>query len=178
VALPVLDRIDLVEEGEEVEVEVQQHQQAEQDGAAHEENGLHDLNPGRGHHAASDDVDHHQRADECDRWVELGPEEGPVEIWAQVLVQVGQEDLDQASGPDHLSHHVRRTHGDGGEGRRRTHRHRRHPVGEDVGHRVLAGVAHGLGDQEEHGQVCDQPAHGVHEAVVAVERDQAGDAQE
>ena len=51
-------------------------------------------------------------------------------------------------------------------------------VGEDVGQRVLADVAAGLGDHQQHGDVGDQPAHRVHEAVVAPDRDQARDAEE
>src|ERR687898_521615 len=53
-----------------------------------------------------------------------------------------------------------------------------HPVGQHVGHGVLAGVAQQLGDQDQHGEVGDQPAHRVEEAVVAEQRDQPGDAEE
>ncbi len=51
-------------------------------------------------------------------------------------------------------------------------------VGEDVGQRVLADVAARLGDHQQHRDVGDQPADRVHEPVVAVQRDQAGDAEE
>ena len=47
-----------------------------------------------------------------------------------------------------------------------------------VGHREPARVAHQLGDQQQRHQPGDQEADGVQEAVVAVQRDDAGDAEE
>ena len=105
-ALRVLDTGDRVEEGSEVESEMEHDQKAEQDGAAHEENRLDDLDPGGGNHSAGDDVDHHQHADQRDRRVELGAEHRPVEPGFQRGVERRDQDLDQASGADHLGHHV------------------------------------------------------------------------
>ena len=53
-----------------------------------------------------------------------------------------------------------------------------HAERQHVGHRVLAGVAQRLGDEQQNGQIGDEPADRVHETVVAVERDEAGDAEE
>ena len=54
---------DGVEEFREAEIEMLQHEDAEEDGAAHQQDGLDDLHPGRREHAAEDDVDDHQHAD-------------------------------------------------------------------------------------------------------------------
>ena len=152
-------------------------QEGEQHCPTHQEYRLDDLHPRRGNHAAGDDVDHHQDSDHGDRRIEVGTKNVPVEVGLQICVEGGDQNLDQASGPDHLGHHVRRADGDGRECSRRSDRHRRHPVSEYIGHRVLAGISHRLGDKEEHSEVGDEPTHRVHEAVVAVERDQPGDAQ-
>jgi hypothetical protein len=79
---------------------------------------------------------------------------------------------------DHLGHHVGRADGHRGDRGGGADGDCPHPVGKSVRHRVLAGVAHRLGDHEEHDQVRDQPPDRVHETVVAVEGDQAGDAEE
>src|ERR1700682_2583009 len=47
-----------------------------------------------------------------------------------------------------------------------------------VRHRVLAGVSDRLRDQEQDGEIGDQPANGVHEAVVAVGGDQSRNPKE
>ncbi len=57
---------DGVEEVAKTEMEVSQHQNAKQDRAAHQQNGLDDLHPGGGEHAAKDHVDDHQNADSDD----------------------------------------------------------------------------------------------------------------
>ena len=176
--LGVLDGRDLGEEVAQVEAEVQQHEEAEQDGAAHQHHGLDDLHPGGGDHAARDHVDHHQQADQGDRGIELGAEDLPAEPALEIAIQCRDQDLDQRAGADHLRHHVARADRQRGDGGRRAHWHRAHPIGQYIRHRVLAGIAHGFCDQEEHRQVRHQPADGVHEAVVPVEGDEPGDAQE
>src|SRR3712207_8945018 len=45
-------------------------------------------------------------------------------------------------------------------------------------HRVTRGVAHELGDEQQGDQPGDEEADGVQEAVVAVDGDGAGDAEE
>ena len=48
----------------QVEPEVEQHPQGQDRAAAHQQDGLDDLHPGGGRHAAEDDIDHHQRSDD------------------------------------------------------------------------------------------------------------------
>ena len=124
--------------------------------------GLDDLHPRRGDHAAEQHVTEHQDADHHHR---------------DLVVDADQR-LHQHAAADHLRGEVERRDGDR---RQRADRPRRLgivAIGEDVGQRVLADVAAGLGDHQQHGDVRNQPAHRIHEAVVAVERDQAGDAEE
>ena len=52
-----------VEEFAEAEVEVGQHQDAQEHRPGHQQDGLDDLHPGRREHAAEDHVDDHQHAD-------------------------------------------------------------------------------------------------------------------
>ena len=47
-----------------------------------------------------------------------------------------------------------------------------------VGHREPAGVAQQLGDEQQRDEPGDEEADGVEEAVVAVDGDGAGDAEE
>ena len=86
--------------------------------------------------------------------------------------------LHQHAAADHLRRQIEGRHGDDGDRADDAHLLRVIAVGQDVGQRVLADVAAGLGDHQQHRDVGDQPAHRVHEAVVAVQRDQAGDAEE
>jgi hypothetical protein len=51
-------------------------------------------------------------------------------------------------------------------------------VRQDVRQRVAADIAAGLGDQQQHRDIGDQPADRIHEAVIAIQRDQPGDAEE
>ena len=53
-----------------------------------------------------------------------------------------------------------------------------HPEGQHVAHGEPAGVAQPFGDEQQGDQPGDQPADGVQEAVVAVDGDGAGDAEE
>ena len=91
---------------------------------------------------------------------------------------LSEQQGDQGPGADHLGNHVERADGQGAERRHGAHGARAEAVGEHVGHGVLAGIAQRLGDDQEHGEVGDQPADRVHEAVVALEGDDAGDAEE
>src|SRR5439155_22376839 len=104
---------DGVEEAAEVAPEMEQDEKAQQDRTAHEQNGLHDLHPRRSDHAAGNDVHHHEAADDGDRRVELGAKDGPVEPRLECRVERWDEYLDQASGPEYLRRHVRRSYGDG-----------------------------------------------------------------
>jgi hypothetical protein len=143
-----------------------QHQERQQHRAGHEQDRLDDLDPGGSDHPPEGHVDDHQDADADDR-----ADRGGVPLQAE-------QQLHQRPGTDHLRDQVDDGHADGGQRRRRAHRPLPHPVGQHVGHGVLAGVPQQLGDQDQHGQVGDQPADRVQEAVVAEQRDQPGDAEE
>ena len=82
-----------------------------------------------------------------------------------------EQQRDERAGADHLREQVEDRHDDGRGGGGGAHRALPHPVGQLVGHRVAAGVAQQLGDQQQRDQPGDQEADGVEEAVVAVERD-------
>ena len=150
------------EERPEIEAEMREHEDAQQQRAAHQQDGLDDLHPGRRQHAAEDDVDDHQDADACHRAGEAD-------------AGIGEKQTDQGARADHLSDHVKRRNGQRAQRRPGPHRTRPEPVGEHVGHGVFPGISQRFGDNEEHGQVGDQEAHRVHETVEAVERDQPGD---
>ena len=61
---------------------------------------------------------------------------------------------------------------------RDAHRALLEAVGQHVGHREAAGVAHQLGDEQQRDEPGDEEADRVEEAVVALEGDGAGDAEE
>ena len=135
--------------------------------ADHQQHGLDDLHPGGALHAAEGHVDDHQDADADDH---------------QVLQH-------RAVDPRAAGRPGCRRRPSGPAGRRSTPRWSSvaaaradrglpHPVRQLVGHRVAAGVAQQLGDQQQRDQPGDQEPDGVEEAVVAVERDRAGDAEE
>ena len=78
----------------------------------------------------------------------------------------------------HLCDQVEAGHREGAQRRGRTSRLLVHAEREHVGDRVLARVAHPLGEQEQHGQERDQEADRVQEPVESEQEDQAGDAEE
>ena len=134
----------------------------EDDRRGDEQHRLDDLHPGRRDHAAEQHVGEHQDADDDHR---------------DLVVDADQR-LHQHAAADHLRGQVERRHRDHRERPDDPCRLRVVTVGEDVGQCVLADVAAGLGDDQQHRDVGDQPAHRVHEAVVAPDRDQARDTQE
>ncbi len=143
-----------------------QHEHGDQDRAAHQQDRLDDLDPRRPAHAADGHVEDHQQADAHDR---------------DGLASLGgdpEEQRDQGARAHHLGQQVEDRDDDGRGRGRRTHRALAHPIGQLVGHRVAARVAQQLGDQQQGDQPGDQEADRVQEAVVAVERDGARDAQE
>ena len=150
--------------GEEVAEEsvLAPDQDHHQDRGAHQQDGLDDLHPGGGDHAAEQHVGQHQHAHGDHRH----------------LVVDADQCLDQHAGPDHLRGQVEGGHGDRRDRADDACLLRVVAIGEDVRQRVLADIPARLGDHQQHGDVGDQPAHRVHEAVVTVERDQAGDAEE
>ena len=89
-----------------------------------------------------------------------------------------EEQRDQATGTGHLGQQVEerdREHRDRG---RDAHRALPQAVGQHVGHREAAGVAHQLGDEQQRDEPGDEEADRVEEAVVALQGDGAGDAEE
>ena len=134
----------------------------QQDGRGHQQHGLDDLHPGSGLHAAEHHIGQHQHAD-ADH--------------GDVIVDADQG-LDQHAAADHLRGQVEGGHGNGGQCRDGLGGFRIVAEGQDVTQRVLADVAARLGDHQQHGDVSHQPAHRVHEAVITVKGDQAGDAEE
>ncbi len=143
-----------------------EHQDGHQRGAGDQQHRLDDLHPGGALHPADGDVDDHQRTDRDDR-----PALGGAALDAQ---QQG----DQRARADHLGEQVEDRDHDGGDAGRGAHRPLAHPEGQHVGHRVAAGVAQRFGDQQQGDQPGHQEADGVEEAVVAEQRDGAGDAEE
>ncbi len=150
----------------EVEPELGEHQHGDQDGAAHQQDRLDDLDPGGALHAADGDVEDHQHADADDR---------------QRLEGLGlhvEEQCHECTCAHHLREQVEDRDDDRRGGRGSAHRALLHPVGQLVRHRVATGVAQQLGNEQEGDQPGHQEADGVEEAVVPVECDQPGDAEE
>ena len=138
---------------------MREHEQAQQDGSAHEQDRFDDLHPGRREHSAEDDIDDHEHADADDRGLIAD-------------VRAAEQERDERAGTDHLRDHVKSADRDRAQRRHRAHRSRVQSIGEHIRHRVLAGVAQRFRHDEQHRQIRDQPADGKHEAVVAVKRDQ------
>ena len=132
------------------------------DDAGHQQHGLDDLHPRRGEHAAEDDVAEHEGAGDQHREREVDPDER----------------LDEHARADHLRDQVEGRHRQRADRRRSAGRPLAQPEGEHVGDRVLAGVAHALGEQEHHGEEGDEEPDRVQEPVEAVQVDEPGDAQE
>jgi hypothetical protein len=170
---PALRRVALAAPGRrvaehrrDVPAELEHHHDREKRRAGHEERGLDDLHPGRALHAADDDVEDHQGADREDREV------------LRRAARDAEKQGHQRTGTDHLRDQVEDRDGDGRDAGCHAYGALAHAEGQHVGHRVLARVAQQLGDEQERDEPGDEEADGVQEAVVAVERDDAGDAEE
>ena len=87
-----------------------------------------------------------------------------------------QQERDQCAGADHLRNHVKGADGQGTDGSHGTHRARVEAVGEHVRHGVAAGIAQRFGDDQQDGEIRDQPPDREHEAVISLKGDDAGDA--
>ena len=152
----------VVEQLDRVEADPLEHEQRHHDDAGHQQHGLDDLHPRGGEHAAEDHVAEHEDA---------GEDHGEREVDAD-------ERLDEHARADHLRDQVEGDDGQRAERRRGARRLLVQPERQDVGDRVLAGVAHALGQQEHHGEEGDEEPDRVQEPVEAVEVDQARDAEE
>ena len=153
---------DGVEKFHEAEVEMVHHQNAEEQTAAHQQHRLDDLHPRGGQHAAEDHVNNHEDAHPDDRDVEA---------------DARKQELDQRARADHLGDHVKDGDGQGAQRGHGADRALFEAIGQQVGHGVFARIAQGFGHDQQHRQVGDQPAHGIHESVVAKKSDHAGNAQ-
>ena len=160
-----LDRA--AEQRGQVEAVLAEHPDGHDERADDQQRRLDDLHVRGAAHAADEDVEDHQRADE-------GDDERPR---AAVTADPEQQG-DQATGARHLGQQVEQRDRERRDRRRRAHRPLAHPEGQDVGHREPGRVAHQLGDQQQRHQPRDEEADRVQEAVVAVDGDGAGDAEE
>ena len=97
--------------------------------------------------------------------------------WPISLGDVEQQG-DQTARAGHLGQQVEQAHRQRGGRRGEAHRALLQPEAQHVGHREFACVAQQFGDQQQRDQPGDQEADGVQEAVVAVDRDGACDAEE
>ena len=88
------------------EAEVPQHRAGHEAGSEQQHDGLDDLHPGGGRHAAEQHVDHHQRADDHHRHPVLKPE----------------QQLDQLARAHHLRDQVERHHHQRAAGSEHAHR--------------------------------------------------------
>ena len=165
----------VAEQRGQVELVLGEHQQRHRQRAAHQQERLDDLYVRGALHAADRHVDDHQGTDHDD-----GGDLGGVGVHAEergVRLDAEQQG-DERARADHLGQQVEDRHGDGGDRRRGPDRPLPHPERQHVRHRVPAGVAQQFRHQQQRHQPGDQEADRVEEAVVAVERDDAGDAQE
>ena len=153
---------DGIEERAEAEIEFAEDHPTQGEGAAHEEDGFDDLDPSGGEHAAEDHVDEHEDPDADDGWGEGDADEL----------------FDDAAGADHLGDHIESGDHESGEGGHGANGSGVEAIGEEIRHGVFAGVAEGFGDEEEDGEIGDEEADGIHEAIVAFEADDAADAEE
>ena len=97
--------------------------------------------------------------------------------WPMSLVMFEQQG-DQSAGARHLREQVEQRDRQVWSRRGHPHRPLLEPEAQHVGHREFAGVAQQFGDQQQCDQPGDQEADRVEEAVVAVDGDGAGDAEE
>ena len=79
-----------------------------------------------------------------------------------------EEQRDQATGTGHLGEQVEERHGEHRDRGGDAHRALLEAVGQHVGHREAAGVAHQLGDEQQRDEPRDEEADRVEEAVVAL----------
>ena len=157
------DRGQRAKELSEIKVVLFEHQYTQEDAAAHEQYGLHDLHPCGGEHAAENHVNDHEDANPDHRGL---------------VGHSGEQLTHKRAGTHHLRDHVEERDGQRAQRCSGPDGTRLETIGKQVSHRVLSGVAERFGDHEKHGQIGDQEAHRIHESVVPVEGDHSGDAKE
>ena len=156
----------VTEQRGQVEAVQGEHPDRHHGGADDQQHGLDDLHPGRAPHAADEHVGDHDDADDRDdeRLPGLGRDV--------------QQQRDEAARARHLGEQVEERDGERRGGGGGAHRPLPHAEGQHVAHREAAGVAQQLGDQQQRDEPRHEEADRVEEAVVAVERDRARDAEE
>ena len=157
-----IERLRLAEQLGVAEVELRKGQDHEHRGAAQKQDGLDDLHPGGGEHAAEEHVHDHERADGHQRHFEGQSE----------------HELDERAGADHLRNEVKEHRGERTGCRSRANGPLLETECDHVGKGVLAQVPERFGDEEHDDGPAHEPAHGIDEAVKAFGRHQPGDAEE
>lgn len=165
----------VAEQRRQVELVRRADQQRHDDRAGHQKERLDHLDIRGALHAADRHIDDHQSADQHDgrhfRGARVHAEERRAGL-------VAEQQRDERAGADHLGEQVEDRDGDRGDRRGRAHRPLPHPEREHVGHGVPARVAQELRDQQQRHEPSHQEPDRVQEAVIAVQRDDARDAEE
>jgi hypothetical protein len=149
------------EQRQRIHLELQEHQEGEQERAGEQQRRLHDLDPRGRDHAPEQHVGQHHDADNG---------HGDVVFEAE-------EQAHQVARPHHLRDQVEGHHGQRSDGRGDAHRRLAQPRRHDVGERVAPQIAERLGDEEHDDRPADQEADRVDQAVESRERHQPGDAE-
>jgi len=131
----------LADEPRQVEARHREHPHSHDQRAGDQQHGLDHLDPGRALHTADEDIGDHQQADDHDDDVLRG------------RVADAEQQRHQTARAGHLGQQVEEGDRQRGDRGREADGLLLEPEAQHVGHRVLAGVAHGLRDQQE----CDQP---------------------
>ncbi len=149
-------------QGLQAEAEFGQGEQGEGGAAREQQDGLDDLYPGGGDHAAEDHVDQHQ-----DTYHHHG--RGVVEA---------EQQLDQLARADHLDDQIAAHHGQRTERGECADLRLIQAVGHDVGEGIAPEVAQALRHQEGDDRPADEERHRIDETVVTLGEDQAGQPQQ
>src|SRR5262249_14346142 len=97
---------------------------------------------------------------------------------SRVVAYLWDEQTHERARANHLRDHVEEADRERGEGGYSADATPLEAEREHVGHRELPSIAERFGHKQKHGEIRDEPAARVHEAVVAVARDEPGDAEE
>jgi len=134
--------------------------------ATDQQGGLDDLHPSGALHSADQYVDDHQHADHRDH-----------HRLADAALDVEQQGH-QPAGTGHLGEQIKQAYRERGGGRGDPYRSLAQAEAQHVGHREFACIAQQFGNEEQRHQPGHQETDRIEEAVVAVDRDRACDAEE
>ena len=137
------------------------HQEHHHQRCDHQQHSLDDLHIGGRDHAAEQYIAQHQHTDRDHR----------------VFIVDADQGFDQHTAADHLRSEIEGRDGDGGQGHAGSDGTWIVSKGEDIAQRVTPDVATRLGYHQQHGDIGHQPAYRIHEAVIAIQRDEPGDAE-